>query len=92
MYPHMLQAIKNKGLLPKVKWDVIIDSSIEGVIKPDPEIFKFGEERSRYKGNDILFVENSSNNLKAAREYGWQVFLYDSTHPEEESRRLSELF
>ena len=92
MYPHMLQAIENRGLLPKVKWDVIIDSSIEGVIKPDPKIFKLGEERSGFKGGDILFVENSQNHVKVARTYGWQVFLYNPTHPEEDSNKLSVLF
>lgn len=92
MYPHMLEAIKNKGLLPKVKWDVIIDSSIEGVIKPNPKIFKLAEDRSGFRGKDILFVENSQKHIEAAKAYGWQVFLYDSAHPEEASKRLSELF
>ena len=92
MYPHMLETIKNKGLLPEVKWDVIIDLSVEGVIKPDPEIFKLAEDRSGFKGNDILFVENSQKRIEAARVYGWRVFLYDSAHPEEASKRLPELF
>ena len=92
MYPHMLEAIKNNGLLPKVKWDVIIDSSVEGVIKPNPKIFRLAEERAGFKGNDILFVENSQKHIEAARAYGWQVFLYNSKRPKEESKRLSKLF
>ena len=92
MYPHMLEAIKNMKLLPKVKWDCIIDSSVERITKPDPRIFELAEKRSGFKGNDILFVENSKKNIEAARVYGWQVFLYDSAQPKKESKRLLELF
>ena len=88
----MLEAIKNMELLPKVKWDNIIDSSVEGITKPDPKIFKLAEKRSGFKGDDILFVENRKKNIEAARVYDWQVFLYDSAHPKEESKRLLELF
>ena len=38
MYPHMLEAIKNRKLLQKIKWDIIIDSSVEGITKPDSKI------------------------------------------------------
>src|SRR5258706_2118095 len=38
-YPNMLNKIFEKGLLTKNIWNVIIDSSIEGVTKPDPEIY-----------------------------------------------------
>ena len=92
MYPHMLEAIKNRKLLPKIKWDIIIDSSVEGITKPDSKIFKIAEKRSGFKENNILFVDNSQKNIEAAMVHGWQVFLYDSAHPKEESRRLLESF
>ncbi len=92
MYPHMLEAIKNRKLLPKIKWDIIIDSSVEGITKPNSKIFKIAEKRSGFKENNILFVDNSQKNIEAAMVHGWQVFLYDSAHPKEESRRLLESF
>jgi FMN phosphatase YigB (HAD superfamily) len=92
MYPHMFEAIKKRGLLPNVKWDVIIDSSIVGIQKPDPKIFELGEQKAGVKGNKILFVENSPINVKAAKNFGWQMFLYDSAHPEDSSNRLLTIF
>jgi FMN phosphatase YigB (HAD superfamily) len=92
MYPNMLEAIRERGLLPKIDWDVVIDSSVEGVIKPDQQIFRLAEERSGFGGKEIAFVENSKKHIEAAKAMGWQTFLYDSAAPEESSARLSESF
>jgi len=92
MYPHMFEAIKNRGILPNVTWDVIIDSSVVGIQKPDPRIFELGEQRAGAKGKKILFVENTPSHVHAAKDFGWQTFLYDSAHPKDSSNRLSTLF
>ncbi len=92
MYPGMFAAIKKRGLLPEIAWDVIIDSSIEGVRKPNPRIFQLAEEKAGVKGRDILFVENSLGNVKTAQDFGWQTFLYDSANPDISSRNLSIFF
>ncbi len=92
MYPHMFEAIKKKGLLPKVKWDAIIDSSKEGIPKPNPRIFELAERKAGFTGKEILFVDNSHTHIDAARDFGWQTFLYDSAKPEDSSYRLLKVF
>ena len=87
-YPGMLDAIKKKGILPDVDWDVVIDSSIEGVTKPDKRIFELAESRSGFKGKDILFIENSPKHIEAAQKFGWFTFLYDPSTPEKSSQEL----
>lgn len=91
MYPEMLTAIKNKGLLPNISWDLIIDSSVAGVQKPDPKIFQLAEQEANTKAKEILFIENSPQNIKAAQSLGWQTFLYDSSNSVESSYKLSQL-
>jgi FMN phosphatase YigB (HAD superfamily) len=91
-FPHMFEAIKKRGLLPDVNWDVIIDSSAVGIKKPDPRIFKLGEQKAGAKSREILFVENSPEHIKAAKKFGWQTFLYDSSKPKEFSKKLSTIF
>ncbi len=88
MYPGMLVAIRKKGILPEVSWDVIIDSSVEGVQKPDPAIFKLAESRAGVTGREVLFVENSPGHVEAAANFGWQTFWYDSATPEKSSQEL----
>lgn len=78
MYPNMLDLICERQLMPQVKWDVVIDSSKVGHLKPEEEIYQIAEEKSGAKKNEILFVENNSVNVKAAQDFGWQTFFYDS--------------
>lgn len=77
MYPGMLKKIKEKGLLPKVEWDVIVDSSEVGFLKPRKEIFSLAERLAGVHADRILFVENSQMHIDAASEMGWNTLLYD---------------
>lgn len=92
MYPGMLNLIKSHNLLPKINWDVIIDSSIEKVAKPDPKIFEIAQNKSGVSGKEILFVENSEGHIKAAADFGWQTFWYDSKNYEDSSNKLETFF
>ena len=92
MYPGMLDSIKDHNLLPNTKWDVIVDSSIEKAAKPDKKIFEIAQNRARVSGSEILFVENSPGHVKAAKEFGWQTFWYDSKNYEASSSKLATFF
>ncbi|HQF36156.1 MAG TPA: HAD hydrolase-like protein, partial [Candidatus Dojkabacteria bacterium] len=63
-YPDMLNMIFEKGLLPKNIWDVIIDSSKEGVTKPDPRIYELAEKQANVDPESILFVDNKAKSLE----------------------------
>ncbi|MCL5009752.1 MAG: hypothetical protein M1433_02110 [Candidatus Parvarchaeota archaeon] len=88
MYPHMLDAIGKRGLLPDVPWDAVIDSSVEGMQKPDYRIFELAERRSRARSDEILFIDNYIDNVNAASEFGWKTFLYDPENANESTNRL----
>lgn len=79
MYTGMLDSITKRKLMPDVKWDVIIDSSIEKVRKPQKEIFEIAQKRAGLDPNQILFVENGKKHIDAAKEAGWNTFFYDSS-------------
>jgi len=78
MYPRMFSAIVEKGIMPPVNWDVIIDSSIEGRRKPNSDIFELGEQKANIKKDNILFVDNKMKNINAAKDLGWQTLFYDT--------------
>lgn len=92
MYPGMLDLIKEKELMPSVKWEVVVDSSLEGVSKPDDRIFKIAADRAGFSGKEILFIENTQKHVDAAKNQGWQTVLYDPKHIEESNTILSDLF
>lgn len=88
MYPNMLDKIKARNILPKVEWDVIIDSSIVGHRKPQDSIYELAENKSGTNPKNILFVENTVTHIDAAKKRGWQTLLYD---PSDVSGSNSEL-
>lgn len=55
----------------------IVDSSSEGLRKPDPASYQVVEGRLGSKGNEIYFIDDSEPNIEAAKKRGWQTFLYD---------------
>lgn len=90
MYLGMLIEIKKAGLLPDTDFDQIIDSSVEKVQKPYKPIYELAQNRSGFKGEEILFIDNSKKHLYAAKEFGWNTFLYDSSDYVESSKKLLE--
>jgi len=87
-YPNMLNEIIKKKLLKSFKWDVIIDSSVVRISKPDVKIYKLAEKESGFKGNEILFVENSQKNIDGAIKCGWKTFMYDPADTKKSSEDL----
>jgi len=92
MYVGMFEEIEKHNLFPKIKWDVVIDSSKARQRKPDVEIFKLAEEKSSFKGQEILFVENSQSHVDAAKNFGWQTFFYDSSDYKKSSQNLLKFY
>ena len=92
MYPRMFSAIKKRGLIPDINWQVVVDSSLVKLKKPNPKIYKLAEEKCGFKGNEIFFIENSQNNIDDAKFFGWQTFLYDPANPKESSQNIMKLW
>jgi len=88
MYPRMLDILRSRELIPPTGWEVIIDSSIERVQKPDAAIYELAESRAGVLPHEILFIDNTIVNIAAAKERGWLTFHYDSTRPETSSKAL----
>lgn len=92
MYPDMLSRINAKKLIPQISWDAVIDSSIEGVRKPMPEIYKLAQEMAGVPAEEILFIDNRQKNLDGAQRAKWQTYLYDSSDYSKANSELSNFF
>jgi len=92
MYTKMLDRIYENGLMPHVEWEVVIDSSIVKLQKPQVEIFKLAEEKAGVKAEEILFVENTRRHFEAAERLGWQTLFYDSSDIDQPDEKLKALF
>ncbi len=81
--PGLLPSLINKGVVPNLKYDVIIDSSETGLIKPDVQMFKVAAEKSGVDPSKILLVDDTRENVATAEELGWHVLWFDYAQPEE---------
>lgn len=86
--PGFIPKMRARGLIPDVDYDVIIDSSEVGYIKPEPEIFQVATEKSGVKPSEILLVDDSRPNIMAVDKLGWHVLWCDDYHPEETIARI----
>jgi FMN phosphatase YigB (HAD superfamily) len=92
MYPRMLDAMQERGLVFDAKWDVIVDSSIKKLVKPDSRIYELAAELAGAKPGEILFVENTPSHIAVAQKSGWQTHLYDPKNPAQSSVDLLTFF
>ena len=91
MYIGMLDEVFNRRLVPRDGWEIIIDSSKIGMAKPDKHIFEFAQKQANVSPENILFIDNSSANIKAAASSGWQTLLYDPADIEGSNNRIMRL-
>lgn len=88
MYTGMFAKIQQAALLPDFEFDQIVDSSVEGTLKPKADFFSIAAERAQCNPENILFIDNSEMHTNAAQELGWNVFLYDSGSYELSTKKL----
>ena len=62
--------------------DVIVDGSIEHVLKPDPRIFAMVVDRLGIAASDCLFVDDQPGNVEGARAVGMRAVWFDVTDPQ----------
>lgn len=57
-------------------FDHIFDSSEIHLRKPDKKFYEYVENKLNAHGQDILFIDDSPDNLKTARYLNWNTYLY----------------
>lgn len=80
--------IKYKELIPNILYDSIVLSAKLKLIKPEKEIFDIALSRSGYKPENILFIDDSKDNIEAARSLGWNGIVFDTKKPKESTQLI----
>lgn len=81
--PGFVGAMRDRGLIPDVTFDTIIDSSEVHAMKPDARIFELAQARTDFQPHEILLIDDSRANLIAAQKHGWNTIWFDYYRPEE---------
>ncbi len=86
--PGFIDAMFDRGLLPRLPYTAIIDSSKTGAIKPENKIYEAAQYYTNCPPEEILLVDDSRANIMAAEKLGWHVLWFDDYRPEESSARV----
>jgi FMN phosphatase YigB (HAD superfamily)/DNA-binding XRE family transcriptional regulator len=89
--PGMLDQLFELGKVPKLPYDVIVDSSQVGIIKPEPQVFVYAAEQAGVPANEILLIDDTQGNLIAAEKHDWRVVWFDYARPEESAQHIREV-
>ncbi len=88
MWPGMLNEIFQSRLTTHIDWDIIIDSTVVKMQKPDRSIYEYAQLQTGALPEEILFIDNTAKHLVEPLKMGWQTFLYDSSNYAKANRDL----
>lgn len=89
--PGLIDRMIEKGLIPKINYQAIIDSSQAGAIKPEAKIYEVAAEKANTHPSDILLIDDSRPNLMAAQHMGWHVIWFDDFRPKDSADRVKQI-
>jgi putative hydrolase of the HAD superfamily len=70
---------RTSGIDVQSLFDVVVESSIEGVRKPDPRIYEIAAERLGVTPQESVFLDDLGANLKGAKALGMHTIKVDHT-------------
>jgi FMN phosphatase YigB (HAD superfamily)/DNA-binding XRE family transcriptional regulator len=86
--PGQIDAMLQRGLLPSIAYDAVVDSSKIGSIKPQAKIYESALTMAGCSPSEILLVDDSRANIMAAEKLGWKVLWFDDYRPAESTARV----
>lgn len=72
-------------------FDVIIDATYTGILKPDPRAYRMCTEALGLAAQDCVFVDDQDRNIQGAKLHGWQTVTFDVTRPAASFREALQL-
>lgn len=70
-----------KRLIPSLQWDIVVDSSVQGVAKPDARIYEIAEKMAGVSAQEIFYTDDVPEYVEAAKSRGWHGIVFDTNNP-----------
>lgn len=89
--PTLVSAMREKGLIPNVAYDSVVESCVVKAMKPDADIFAIAVEQSGFAANEILLIDDTRTNLAEAEKHGWHTLWFDDYFPDQSIQTIKSL-
>ena len=86
--PHQIDAMVQRGIIPDIAYQAVVDSSEVMAIKPEQKIYEIAAGLAGVSPKQILLIDDSRPNLMAAEKMGWKVLWFDDYRVEESIQRI----
>lgn len=68
---------RKRDIVPNIdRFHGVLFSADEGLVKPDPAIYRLLTARYGLRPEECLFVDDKEENVQAAKELGWSGYLF----------------
>jgi HAD superfamily hydrolase (TIGR01509 family) len=88
--PTLVDSLLSNGILPKLNYDAIIDSSQVKAIKPEAKIYEIAQDKAGCPAAEIMLIDDDRVNLMAAEHMGWHVLSFSSSDPKNSVERVKQ--
>ncbi|HET9850394.1 MAG TPA: HAD-IA family hydrolase [Candidatus Saccharimonadales bacterium] len=89
--PGFTRELLSQGVIPRVDYELIIDSAEVKSIKPEDKIYEIAQAKAGVSAQEILLIDDGRSNLMAADRLGWHVLWFDDYRPEEGIERARQV-
>lgn len=89
--PGVIDSLLEKGIIPNIDYDVIIDSSKAHSIKPEKKIYELAQDKAGVKPGEILLIDDTRANLMAAERMDWKVLWFDDYRASDSVERVKQV-
>lgn len=70
------------------QFDVIVDATYTGILKPDPHAYRIVLDKLGLAARDCVFVDDQDRNIKGAETVGLRAVAFDVTRPGDSYARV----
>lgn len=81
----------NHGHIPKLPYKEVVQSCLLGLIKPENEIYHHAQKKAKVPHENILFIDDYEENIKAAKELGWSTVHFETDNPAKSIKEISSI-
>jgi len=88
--PGFLSAMRERGQVPDLPYDAVVDSSEVGAIKPEAKIYEIAQQKTGVEPSEILLIDDARANLMGAERAGWLTLWFDVYQAAESTAKIYE--
>ncbi|MDO8582921.1 MAG: HAD-IA family hydrolase [bacterium] len=80
-----------KGHVPNIDWETVIQSCELNLVKPEDDFFLYAQRKANVLPSEILFIDDSQKNIDKAKKLGWQGVRFDEINPEDTVKNVRKI-